>query len=115
LKVLFDQNVPRPLVRFLAPHSVKRAAELGWDELKNGLLLTAAEDAGFDVLLSGDKTIRHEQNMDGRRISLVYMSDNHWPIVKDHVAAILEAVVQVAPGEVRPVCCGKFVARRFRK
>jgi len=59
LKVLLDQNVPRPLVRFLAAHEVKRAAELGWAELRNGALLSAAEIAGFDVLLSGDKTIRH--------------------------------------------------------
>ena len=67
-----DQNVPWPLVRFLAAHEVKRAAEPGWAELKNGVLLTAAEIAGFDVLLSGDKTIRHEQNMAGRKIAVVY-------------------------------------------
>ena len=74
-----------------------------------------AEAAGFDVLLSGDKTIRHEQNMAGRQIALVYMSDNHWPIVKDYVAAIVKAVEQVKFGEVRAVDCGTFVPRKFRK
>ncbi len=78
MKVLFDQNVPEPLARRIQSHHVKLADEMGWAHLKNGDLLTAAEQAGFDVLLSGDKTIRHEQNMKGRRIALVYMSDNHW-------------------------------------
>ena len=109
-----DQNVPRPLVRFLAAHEVKRAAELGWAELRNGALLSAAEIAGFDVLLSGDKTIRHEQNMAGRKIALVYMSDNHWPIVKDYAQAIGEAVDTALPGTVTAVQCGAFVPRRFR-
>jgi hypothetical protein len=98
LKILLDQNVPRPLVPFLGVHQVTRASELGWSELKNGALLTAAERAGFDVLLSGDKTIQHdEQNMAGRKIALVYMSDNHWPLVKDHVAAIVEALDGALP------------------
>ncbi|MDQ2775530.1 MAG: hypothetical protein M3Y57_11535 [Acidobacteriota bacterium] len=113
MKVLFDQNVPRPLERFLVGHDVKRAA-VGWAELKNGGLLAAAENAGFDVLLSGDKTIRYEQNMTGRKIALVYMSDNHWPVVKHHVAAISQAIEQVAPGEVRAVYCGTFIPRKFQ-
>jgi hypothetical protein len=114
LKVLLDQNVPRPLARYLVAHEVKRAAELGWAELKNGALLTAAETAGFDVLLSGDKTIRHEQNMARRKIALVCMSDNHWSIVKEYVKAIAEAVDAALPGTVTAVQCGAFVPRRLR-
>jgi hypothetical protein len=67
------------------------------------------------VLLSGDKTIRHEQNMAGRKIALVYMPDNHWPIGEDYIPAIVHAVEEVKPGEVRPVYCGTFVPRRFDK
>jgi predicted nuclease of predicted toxin-antitoxin system len=109
LKVLFDQNVPRPLARFLKAHDVAFARDLGLVEVKNGKLLSAAEAASFDVLLSGDKTMRHKQNMIGRKIALVYMSDNHWPIVKDHVPAIIQAIEQVKSGEVRAVYCGTFV------
>jgi len=91
---------------------VKRAAELGWPELKNGLLLTAAENAGFDVLLAGDKTIRHQQNRTARRIALVVMSDNHWPIVKHDVSEIMQSIEQARPGEAIAVDCGAFVARK---
>jgi hypothetical protein len=114
LKVLFDQNVPRPLQRYLAAHDVKRLEQLGWAELKNGELLDVAEGAGFEVLLSGDKRLRSEQNMTGRRIAVVCMSDNHWPIVKDHVTAIGDAVDTALAGTITTVDCGTFVPRRFR-
>ena len=67
MKILCDQNVPRPLVKLLTGHKVRRAAELGWAELKNVNLLAACENAGFDLLLSGDKTMRHEQNFASRK------------------------------------------------
>ena len=88
---------------------------MGWSRTKNGLLLDAAEQAGFEVLLSGDQTIRYEQNMSDRKIGIVSMSDNHWPIVKDYLLAISEAIERVQPGEIRPVYCGTFVRRRSAK
>lgn len=112
MKILFDHNVPAPLERFLRKHEVAFADRMGWATLKNGELLDAAEKAGFDVLLSGDKTIRHEQNMADRKIALLYMSDNHWPIVKHYIPAIEDAIHQAKPGEVKPVYCGTFVPRR---
>ena len=61
-----------------AAHDVtRRAAQLGWSALRNGELLKADESAGFDVLLTGDKKLRWEQNMRGRRIAILCMSDNH--------------------------------------
>ena len=59
--------------------------------------------------------MKAEQNMKGRKIALIYMSDNHWPIVKNHVPAIMDAVDQVKPGEVRAVYCGRFIARKLSK
>jgi len=54
--VLFDNGTPRTLARFLIDHhSVTEARARGWDELGNGELLSAAETAGFDVLVTTDK------------------------------------------------------------
>jgi uncharacterized protein (DUF433 family) len=39
------------------------------------------------------RAIRHEQNMTGREIAVVYMSDNHCSIVKDQVSAIADALL----------------------
>jgi len=35
--------------------------------------LDAAEAAGFDVLLTTDRNIRHQQNLTGRRIAMVVL------------------------------------------
>lgn len=42
---------------------MKTTREMTWDELENGELLAAATNAGFDVFLSIDKKIEHEQNL----------------------------------------------------
>jgi len=43
MKVLLDACVPPPLRRFLAGRTVHVAQEMGWGQLKNGLLLKEAE------------------------------------------------------------------------
>jgi hypothetical protein len=50
--VLFDHGTPRGLARALHGHTVTTAQARGWDQLGNGALLKAAEDAGFDILLT---------------------------------------------------------------
>ena len=47
MKVLFDNNVPSPLRRHLVGHEVSTARRFGWQELKNGDLLSTAEQDGF--------------------------------------------------------------------
>jgi hypothetical protein len=55
--ILFDHVTPRGIAKFLPGHAVTKAKERGWDTLANGDLLAAAERAGFDVLLTGDKNM----------------------------------------------------------
>ncbi len=71
---------------------MKTAAECSWDQVRDGTLLRAAEDSGFDVLLTGDKTMHHEQNMLSLRMGIVSMSDNHWKIIRDYTASIVDAI-----------------------
>jgi len=60
--ILFDHGTPRSIARWLQSHIVVEAIARGWDRLANGELLKAAEEAGFDLLLSTDKNIQHQQN-----------------------------------------------------
>jgi hypothetical protein len=55
MRVLFDQATPLPIRAYLDQHSVSTASQQGWDKLKNGDLLTAAENAGFEVFLTTDQ------------------------------------------------------------
>ena len=66
MRILFDQGTPAPLRRALKQHTVSIAYEKGWDKLENGELLKAAE-AEFDVFVTTDKNLRHQQRLIGRR------------------------------------------------
>jgi hypothetical protein len=57
MRVLFDQATPLPIRAYLDQHIVSTASQQGWDTLRNGDLLTAAEEGGCDVLLTTDKNM----------------------------------------------------------
>jgi hypothetical protein len=59
--VLLDNGTPRGLATFLSAHTVEEARSRGWEALENGALIQAAEDAGFEVLVTTDKNIRYQQ------------------------------------------------------
>jgi len=96
--VLFDHGTPRGLSRSLEGHIVKRAQELGWDRLTNGELLTQAEKAGFEVLVTPDKNIRYQQNLASRKIAIVVIGNPRWPILRLHAEVVVSAVNAAAPG-----------------
>jgi hypothetical protein len=62
MRILFDHGTPAPLIPFLTGHTVTKAKDAGWYRLMNGALLKAAEEAGFEVLLTTDKNIVTQQN-----------------------------------------------------
>lgn len=68
MRILFDNGTPRGLTRFLAGHTVEEARAHGWEELANGELIEAAEKAGFDLMVTTDKNIRYQQNLEGRKL-----------------------------------------------
>ena len=63
MKVLFDQGTPMPLRRHLAEHSLDTAAERGWSDVDNGALIDKAELEGYEVLVTTDQNMRHQQNL----------------------------------------------------
>lgn len=96
--ILFDHSVPAPLSSYLTGHTVTEARERGWDTLSNGELLSEAERAGFDVLLTADKNMRYRQNRKGRQIALLVLSTPRWPVVRLHTARIVAALDAATPG-----------------
>ena len=77
-----------------------RADELGWQGLENGALLDAAEQAGFDLLLTCDQNVRYQQNFTSRKLALVVLSSNHWPTLRGIAARIATAVDFVQTGQI---------------
>ena|SRR3974390_357470 len=98
MRILFDQATPLPIRAYLDRHSVSTASQQGWDTLSNGDLLVAAEEGGFDVLLTTDKNLRHQQNLAGRKIAVVILTRQQWPQLRTHVQLIVDAVNAAVPG-----------------
>jgi len=98
MRILFDQATPVPIRPYLERHTVRTAAQQGWDRLRNGDLMTAAEAAEFDVLLTTDKNIRYQQNLVGRRIAIVVLGRQQWPELRLHIQRVVEAVNAATPG-----------------
>ena len=45
-----------------------------WGALANGSLIAAAEREAFEVLITADKNMRHQQNLTGRKVSVVVLN-----------------------------------------
>lgn len=100
MNILFDGCVPRKLRSFLTVHQVKTAPQMGWGELQNGDLLAAAE-AQFDVFVTADKNIRHQQKVSGRKIAILVLPTNRWPALQPMTERIAKAVDGLEAGEYR--------------
>jgi hypothetical protein len=97
--ILFDHGTPKGLARALSGHTVHTAQSKGWDSLSNGALLEAAEAAGFELLLTTDRRIRHQQNLQVRRVALVVLTGTtKWSRVRQHAERIAAAVASATPG-----------------
>jgi hypothetical protein len=90
--ILFDHGTPRGLASYLTGHQVREAKAQGWDQLANGQLLSAAEAAGFEVLVTTDKQIRYQQNLAGRKIAIIVLGKARWRLIKAEVPKIIAAV-----------------------
>jgi hypothetical protein len=98
MRVLFDNGTPRGVATALPDHTVEEARSHGWDTLRNGELLDAAEDAGFDVLLTTDRNIRYQQNLSDRKIAVVVLSKGRWRPIRNRLSEIAAAVAAATPG-----------------
>ena len=98
MRILFDQATPVPLRPFLEGHVVRTAAQEGWDRIKNGDLLSVAEGAGFDLLLTTDRNMRYQQNLKSRKMAVMVLGCQQWPDLLPHVQLVIEALREIAPG-----------------
>ncbi len=99
MRIVFDKNVPVGVRRFLSKHDVRTFVEMQWHpQLENGDILDAAETAGFDVLVTSDQNIRYQQNLTGRKLALVVLGSNIWPVVRQHEATIAAKVDAATAG-----------------
>ena len=99
MKIILDESTPQKL-RLLIDnrHIVVTTWFQGWSGLKNGMLLAAAEVAGFELFITADQELSYQQNLTGRRIALLVLSTNNWAVIKEQMASISYAIDAAVPG-----------------
>ena len=102
MKILLDECVDQKLRFAFAEHDCQTAAYAKLAGLKNGALLAAAEAADFEILLTTDQEIPYQQNLDGRRISILILCapTNRLADLKLLVPAVRLSLNTIKPGQV---------------
>ncbi len=74
MKILLDECVTKHLKPHLADHEVYTVREMGWSGIKNGRLMALCVEHAFDILLTIDKNLQYQQNLDRYPISIVVLN-----------------------------------------
>lgn len=64
MKILLDECVTKRLKKYLEEFDVFTVRELGLSGIKNGRLMAYCVENNFDILLTIDKNLMHQQNLD---------------------------------------------------
>jgi predicted nuclease of predicted toxin-antitoxin system len=76
MKILLDECVTKHLKPHLIGHEVSTVREMGWSGVKNGKLMTLCVENGFEILLTIDKNLQHQQNLDKYPLTIVILNSN---------------------------------------
>ena len=108
MRLLIDESIPEPIEPYLSefnPSTVRRERLKG---LRNGVLLRAAVDRGFSVIVSADQNLRFQQNLAKIGIAAVVIVNirNRMKDILPVLAKIKSAIADAEPGEVIEVFPG---------
>lgn len=101
MRILFDQQMSKKLRQDLSPHQVSLAKEMGWERLNNGALLNKAQ-AEFDVMLTMDTNIYHQQNVAHYDIAIIVLRayGNDYESVLPLLPEVKTLLEGAQPGEI---------------
>lgn len=100
MKILLDECIPRKLKNRFHGHDCSTVPENGYAGKKNGELLRLAETAGFGVFITLDRGLEYEQNLQGRKIAIVFLRarSSRLADLLPLVSAVLKAVESIRAG-----------------
>lgn len=100
--MLLDENMPKALVRLLAPEIEASTVQgEGWSGRKNGMLLTVAAES-FDAIITTDRGIPHQQDLSRYEIGIVLMEarSNRADDLAQLVPEVKARIREIGPGTV---------------
>jgi predicted nuclease of predicted toxin-antitoxin system len=103
MRLLLDENLDWRLRRDLLDHQVESVPLIEWAGIENGELLRKAIEAGFDVLVTMDTNMVHQQNIGRYAIGVVALraASNRLADTRPLMPALLALLPDVKPGTVR--------------
>jgi len=96
MRIILDENLPRPLKGIFPNHTVTTVQEQGLSGTVNGTLLARLEGV-FDVFITADKNLRYQQNLTGRTLAILELPTNRLPLLRTLFPRISAAVDSIAP------------------
>ena len=102
MRLLLDENLDWRLRRDLLDHQVESVPLIGWAGIENGELLRKAVEAGFDVLVTMDSNMVHQQNIGQYAISVVAFRAQSYRLANTRplMPALLALLPNIKPGTV---------------
>jgi predicted nuclease of predicted toxin-antitoxin system len=100
MRVFLDENLNWRLKRDLPGHDVESVPLLGWAGIQNGALLQKAMENGFDVLLTMDSNMVHQQDLSIYAIAIVVLRapSNRIEDTRPLMSAVLQALPHASKG-----------------
>lgn len=99
---LVDESLPRQLAKALGGHDARTVAQMGWTGTSNGELLSLAEAAGFEALITADRNLEFQQNVARFQLGVIVImvpSTNRKAVLA-LVEDIADALGRIEPGRV---------------
>ncbi len=100
MRVLLDEMLPIGVSELLVGHDVATAAYVGLAGIPNGEMISRAVSAGFDVIVTLDRGIPHQQNLVHHEIGFVLIPDNDVDLIRLYVARLQSAIDEAGSGVV---------------
>ena len=101
MKVLLDECLPRRLKSRIVAHDCETVPEAGFAGVKNGDLLSKAEERGFQAFITLDRGIQFQQRLRDRKLAIVLLrcKSSRLADLIPLLGDILSALSQAKPGD----------------
>lgn len=96
MKIIIDECVPSIVKRGLPERGIVSVQDMGWAGVKNGKLLQLVA-AEFDVFVTSDKNLRHQQNLSTLSLAIVLLPSNQVPVIRELLPQIDETLLSIQP------------------
>lgn len=97
MKILLDENLPKKIkVNFGEKYDIFTVGDMGWNGKKNGELLGLMTINGFNALVTIDKNLKHQQNIERFPIQLFILdaTNNKLKTLEPYIVKLKDALLE---------------------